>query len=157
MIKYIKKLSTFSICILLMSCGFVKRIEVPVQTVDKVIYRDSIVYIHDSIKIDVPYEKVKEIVAIMDTSYLKTNVAESIAYVDTAKRKIHHTLTQKGELTGKLDTIIKVQYVDRVIEKDIPIKVEVIKYKRDSLFWVLSAWALICFVTVFFKLFVLKK
>ena len=157
MIKYIKKLSAFSICILLMSCGFVKRIEVPVQTVDKVIYRDSIVYIHDSIKIDVPYEKVKEIVAIMDTSYLKTNVAESIAYVDTAKRKIHHTLTQKGELTGELDTIIKVQYVNRVIEKNIPVKVEVIKYKRDSLFWVLSAWALICFVTVFLKLFILKK
>lgn len=140
----------------LTSCGLVKHIEVPIQTVDKIIYKDSVIFIHDSIKVEVPYEKVKEVIAVMDTSYLKTSVAESIAYVDTAKRQLFHTLTQKGQLTGKLDTIVKVQYVDRVFEREVPIEVEVVKYKRDALFWVLAAWTAICLFMVLIKMFVLK-
>lgn len=153
--KYIKILLLL-FCFSYASCGSYKHIEVPVQTIDKVIYRDSVIYIHDSVKVEVPYEKVKEVIAIMDTSYLKTGVAESIAYIDTAKRKLHHTLTQKGQLTGKLDTIVKVQYIDRLIKSEIPITVEKIKYKRDALFWVLSAWAAICLFMVLIKMFVLK-
>lgn len=153
--KYFKLLILL-FCFSFISCGLVKHIEVPIQTVDKIIYRDSIIYIHDSIKVDVPYEKVKEVIAVMDTSFLKTGVAESIAYVDTAKRKLHHTLTQKGQLTGKLDTTVKVQYVDRIIERDVPIEVEVVKYKRDALFWVLAAWAAICLFMILIKMFVLK-
>jgi hypothetical protein len=71
-------------------------------------------------------------------------VAESVAYLDTAKRQLHHTLEQKGSIKIQYDTIIKVEYVDRLIEKEIPVQVEVIKYRRDALFWVLVGWALLC-------------
>lgn len=138
----------------LLSCKSIK--EVPVQTVEKVVYRDSLVYVHDSITVKVPVEIFVENVLAVDTSYLKTSLAESIAYLDTTKKQIHHTLSQKGDIKLVYDTIIKTQNIDRFIERDVPVEVEVIKYKRDALFWVLSIWALICIIGAFLKIY-LKK
>lgn len=133
-----------AVAILTNSCGTVK--EVPVQTVEKIIQKDSLIYINDTVTIEIPKEVVKEVLPALDTSYLKTSVAESVAYLDTTKRQIHHTLAQKGQLQAKLDTIIVVEHVDRIVEKEVPITVEIetVKYKRDALFWVLVGWALIC-------------
>lgn len=125
------------------SCASIK--EVPVQTVETVVYRDSLIYIRDTLRIEVPKEVVKEVIPQIDTSYLKTSLAESIAYIDTLERKLHHTLTQKGEIKIKYDTIVKVEYVDRIITKEVPVEVEVIKYQRDTFFWVLLGWAVLCF------------
>lgn len=132
--------------IFISSCATVK--EIPVQTIEKVVYRDSLVYIKDTIRVEIPKEVVKEVIPQIDTSYLRTSYAESCAYVDTTERKLHHTLSQRGEVKVKFDTIVKIQYVDRIVEKDVPIEVEVIKYKRDSLFWGLLAWAILCVVAV---------
>lgn len=130
--------------------------QVPVQTVEKVVYKDTLIYVHDSIKVKVPYETVKEVVMPMDTSYLKTSVAESIAYVDTANKKLNHTLTQKGEIKTVHDTIIKITYKDVFFEKEVPVTVEVIKYKRDTLYWCLVGWAVFCGILIGLKIFVLK-
>jgi hypothetical protein len=140
--------------LLMISCGSIK--EVPVQYIDRIEYRDSLIYIHDSVVVEVPVEIVKEVVPELDTSYLKTSIAESVAYLDTTKRQLHHTLEQKGTIKTKIDTVFKVEYVDRVITKEIPIEVEVIKYKRDALFWVLVGWALICIIYAIFKILVKK-
>jgi hypothetical protein len=88
----------------------------------------------------------------MDTSILKTSYAKSIAYIDTTKKKINHTLTQEGKILIKYDTIVQIQNVDKIIERDVPIEVEVIKYKRDTLFWVLAGWAVICILYFIIKL-----
>lgn len=136
------------------SCGSVKQI--PVQTVEKVVYRDSLIYVQDTIKVEIPKETVKEIIPYIDTSFLKTSLAESVAYLDTIERKLHHTLTQKGEVKIKYDTIVKVQYVDRIIKQDVPVQVEVIKYKRDALFWCLLGWAVFCVILLGLKIFVFK-
>lgn len=149
-----KKILLFIIPFLILSCSTVK--EVPVQTVEKVIYRDSLVYVHDSITVKVPVEVFVETVLAVDTSYLKTSLAESIAYLDTTKKQIHHTLSQKGDLKVVYDTIIKTQNIDRFIEKDVPVKVEVVKYKRDALFWVLAIWALLCIVVAILKIYIRK-
>ena len=141
-------------CLFLTSCRSV--VEVPVQNVEKIIYRDSLIYVKDIITIEVPYETIREVIPMLDTSIIKTSVAESVAYLDTCKMKIHHTLVQKGELEVKYDTVVKIEYVDKIIERDVPVKVEVIKYKRDALFWVLASWALLCLFLVIIKLFVLK-
>lgn len=135
----------------LSSCTTLK--EVPVQTVEKIVYKDTLIYINDSIKIDVPYEVVKEVIPEIDTSYLKTSLAESVAYLDIDKKKIVHTLTQKGEISTKLDTVVKFQYIDKIIEKEVPVEVEVIKHKYDTLFWVLAGWAVLCIVFVILKLY----
>lgn len=141
------------ILLTLMGCASVK--EIPVQTVEKVIVKDSLIYVTDTLRIEVPKEIVREVVPQVDTSYLKTSLAESTAYLDTINRKIHHTLTQRGEIKIKYDTVFKVQYVDRIVEKDVPIEVEVIKYKRDTFFWVLLGWAILCVLAVILK-FILK-
>lgn len=146
-----KKIILFLLPFLILSCSSVK--EVPVQSIEKIIYRDSLIYVHDSITVNVPVEVYIETVLEMDTSYLKTSLAESIAYLDTTKKQLFHTLTQKGEIKVMYDTIIKTQNIDRFIEKEVPVKVEVIKTKRDALFWVLAIWALLCIVGVALKLY----
>lgn len=136
--------------IMIISCGSLK--EVPIQYIDRIEYRDSLVYVHDSIEVQVPVEVVKEVLPALDTSYLKTSVAESVAYLDTTKKQLHHTLEQRGTIKTVYDTIIKVEYVDRLIEKEVPVTVEVVKYKRDSLFWVLTGWALLCVAYAILKI-----
>lgn len=126
------------------SCGAIK--EIPVQTVERVEYRDSLVYIHDTVTVEIPREKVVQLLPKLDTSILNTSLAESVAYVDTAKMSIYHTLEQKGTVQVQYDTIVKTEYVDRVYEKEVPVEIEVIKYKRDALFWVLVGWALLCVI-----------
>lgn len=124
------------------SCAGIK--EIPVQTVEKLVYRDSLIYINDTLRVEVPKEVVKEVIPQIDTSHLKTSLAESVAYLDTTERKLHHTLTQKGEVKIKYDTIVKIQYVNRIVEKEVPVEVEVVKYKRDTFYWVLLGWATFC-------------
>lgn len=160
--EYMKKIITILLPALIIlvlglltvSCGTIK--EVPVQTVEKVVYRDSLIYVNDTLTIPVPYEKIVEVLPEVDTSHLETSVAKSTAYLDTAKRKLHHTLEQKGSIKYVHDTVHVVQYVDRIIEKDVPVEVEVIKYKRDSLFWVLVGWALLCIAYAIIKIFLIK-
>jgi hypothetical protein len=146
----------FNCVVFLTACRGIK--EIPVQTVEKLVYKDSLIYIKDTLKVEIPKETIIEVVPDIDTSFLKTSLAESIAYLDTTERKLHHTLTQKGNIEIEYDTIVKVQYVDRIIEKEIPVQVDVIKYKRDALFWVLVAWALLCIgyagLKIYFKKFI---
>jgi hypothetical protein len=120
--------------------------EVPIEKIEKVIYKDSLIYIHDTLQVKIPYEVVKEVKLPIDTSRLKTSFAESIAYVDTAENKLHHTLKQHGNIHVPLDTVVKIQYVDRLVMEEVPVEVEVIKYKRDTLFWALCGWAGFCLV-----------
>lgn len=141
-----KHLIFIALTMIISSCATVK--EIPVQTIEKVVYRDSLVYVKDTIRVEIPKEVVKEVIPQIDTSYLRTSYAESYAYVDTTERRLHHTLSQRGEVKVKFDTIVKIQYVDRIVEKDVPIEVEVIKYKRDTFFWVLLGWATFCVVVV---------
>jgi len=126
--------------------------EIPVQTVEKIEYRDSLIYVRDTLTIPVPYEKIVEVVPEVDTSYLETSIAKSTAYLDTAKRKLHHTLEQKGSIKYIHDTVHVVEYVDRVYEKEVPVEVEVIKYKRDALFWVLVGWTLLTLLVMVLRL-----
>jgi hypothetical protein len=121
----------FIIIALLTSCSVIK--EIPVQTIEKIEYRDSLIFVHDTVDVPVPYEVVKEVLPDVDTSYLQTSVASSVAYIDTTKRQIHHELTQKGHLQAILDTVIVVEYVDKVIEKEVP--VEVIKEVKHIPNW----------------------
>ena len=152
---FIPALIILTIGLLMMtSCAGIK--EIPVQTVEKVIYRDSLIYINDTFRVEVPKEVVKEVIPQIDTSYIKTSLAESVAYLDTTERKLHHTLTQKGEIKIKYDTIVKIQHVDRIVEREVPVEVEVIKYKRDTFYWVLLGWAALCVGYALLKFFIRK-
>lgn len=109
------------ICVSFVGCGSVKYVPVGTETV--VEYRDTTIFVKDTITIEVPKEVVKEVVPALDTSIVSTSLAESIAYLDTTKRSIYHKIEQKGSIPILYDTLVTVKYVDRYINKEIPIEV----------------------------------
>lgn len=125
-----KNILTFFIIIFVtLGCATSKRVQyVPVQGETRIEYRDSLVYIHDTIKVEIPKEIVKEVIPEVDTSRLETSIAYSEAYLDAKNKKLHHTLKNKETpLKVKFDTIIKVEYVDRYINtpviQEVPVEV----------------------------------
>lgn len=139
---------------LVLGCGSIK--EIPVINTEKIVYRDSTIYIRDSVFIEVPKEVIKEIVPEDTTSILRTSVALSEAKIE--KGMLHHRLEQKGQVKAQIDTVVTVQYVDRIIEKEVPIEVEVVKYKRDTIFWFSIIFNVIVLLLAGFKIYLkLKK
>lgn len=126
---------------ILSSCSAIK--EVPINNIDRIEYRDSVVFIHDTISVPVPYEVVREVIPDIDTSYLETSVARSVAYLDKEKKQLAHSLEQKGEVKTKYDTVIVVEYVDKYIEREIPVPVEVEKPYIPDFFWIVTIYAAI--------------
>lgn len=126
---------------ILSSCSAIK--EVPINNIDRIEYRDSVVFVHDTISVPVPYEVVREVIPDIDTSYLETSVARSVAYLDKEKKQLAHSLEQKGEVKTKYDTVIVVEYVDKYIEREIPVPVEVEKPYIPDFFWIVTIYAAI--------------
>ncbi len=154
MIRVIKYPLLLLIFGLMLGCGSIK--EIPVINTEKIVYRDSTIYIRDSVFIEVPKEVIKEIVPEDTTSILRTSVALSEAKIE--KGMLHHRLEQKGQVKAQIDTVVTVQYVDRIIEKEVPIEVEVVKYKRDTIFWFSIIFNVIVLLLTAFKIYLkLKK
>lgn len=133
------------------SCGTTKYI--PVETIERIEYRDSLIYIKDTITIPIEKEVIKEVIPSIDTSYLETSVAKSVAYLDTAKRQLHHTLTQEGEVKTIIDTTHIITYVDRIVEKEVPVEVEVEKPYIPTFFWIMTIYAAIITLLIAFRLY----
>ena len=144
-----KRLFILILLFVLVSCGTTKSI--PVQTIEKIEYRDSLIYIKDTITIPIEKEVIKEVIPSIDTSYLETSVAKSVAYLDTAKRQLHHTLTQEGEVKTIIDTTHIITYVDRIVEKEVPVEVEIEKPYIPAFFWVVTIYAAIITLLMAFK------
>lgn len=138
----IRKILCFSLLyVLLCGCSTIK--EVPIQQIDRIEYRDSVVFVHDTISVPVPYEVVREVLPDIDTSYLETSIARSVAYLDKDKKQLSHSLEQKGEVKTKYDTVLVVEYVDKYIEREIPVPVEVEKPYIPKFFWIITIYAAI--------------
>lgn len=121
------------ILIILGICGCASVKYVPIEKEEKIIIRDSLIYLKDTIAVEVPVETIKEILPEIDTSVLETSIAKSMAYLDTTERKLHHTLEQKGELKTTIDTFYITKVEEKIVYQDKPIPVEV--PKRDNIFW----------------------
>ena len=136
------------------SCSTTKSI--PVQTIEKIEYRDSIVYVNDTITIEVPKEKVVYVRPADTLSKISTSLAFSEAKVE--KGILTHTLEQKGQMKAKIDTFFMVKYIDRIVEKEVPIEVEVEKPYIPTFFWIMAIYAAIITLLIAFKAYLkLKK
>ena len=122
------------------ACGSIK--EIPVSTIEKIEYRDSIIVIKEFVEVEVPKEKIVYVGPADTTSILATEIAYSEAKID--KGILTHTLEQKGSVKAKLDTIIRVEYVDKIIEREIPIEVQIEKKVTPTWCW----WNLIYSIVV---------
>ena len=149
-----KRLFILILLFVLVSCGTTKSI--PVQTIEKIEYRDSIVYINDTITIEVPKEKVVYVRPADTLSQISTSLAFSEAKVE--KGVLTHTLEQKGQIKANIDSFFVVKYIDRIVEKEVPVEVEVEKPYIPAFFWIVAIYAAIITLLVAFKAYLkLKK
>ena len=125
-------------------CSTVKCVKcVPMQTEERVEVRDSLIYIRDTVTVEIPKEIVKEIVPADTTSILKTSVAISEARLEQGH--LHHTLEQSGTVKAKIDTFYTTKIVEKAVYKDRPVEVKVpVKYVPS--FYKFCLWWFICSV-----------
>ena len=149
-----KRLFLLILLFVLVSCSTTKHI--PVQTIEKIEYRDSIVYVNDTITIEVPKEKVVYVVPADTLSQISTSLAFSEAKVE--KGILTHTLEQKGQIKAKIDTFFMVKYIDRIVEKEVPVEVEIEKPYIPIFFWIVTIYAAIITLLIALKAYLkLKK
>ena len=149
-----KRLFLLILLFVLVSCGTTKY--TPVQTIERIEYRDSIVYVNDTITIEVPKEKVVYVRPADTLSQISTSLAFSEAKVE--KGVLTHTLEQKGQIKAKIDTFFMVKYIDRIVEKEVPVEVEIEKPYIPIFFWIVAIYAAIITLLIAFKAyFKLKK
>ena len=149
-----KRLFILILLLIAVSCATTKYL--PVQTIEKIEYRDSIVYVNDTITIEVPKEKVVYIGPADTLSQISTSLAFSEAKVE--KGVLTHTLEQKGQIKAKIDTFFMVKYIDRIVEKEVPVEVEIEKPYIPAFFWIVAIYAAIITILIAFKAYLkLKK
>ena len=148
-----KKLMILLMILGISSCASLK--EIPVESYEKIVYRDSTIFIVDTIEVPVPFEKIVEIVPQDTTSILSTSLAISEAKIE--KGMLHHSLEQKGTIPVQIDTIVTVQYVDRIVEKEIPVITEVEKPYIPTFFWIITIYAAIISLLMAFRAYLKLK
>ena len=129
--------------IILMMVGCAKPIYIPTEAKTIIEYRDTTIYIKDTVRVEVPTEQAEHKQPSIEPSHLETSVATSDAWVENDK--LHHTLkNKKTTLKAKVDTVFTVTYVDRYIEKPIIKEVEVpVKY-IPKIVWFCIGWTILC-------------
>lgn len=140
-------------CLSVLGCSSIRY--VPIENIEKIIYKDSTIYVNDTITVEVEKQIVKEVLPQLDTSVLKTDLASSIAYLDTNKREIHHELKQEGTIRVAYDTVYVTKTVEKIKEVEVPIEVEKeVKY-TPAFFWIVTIYAVV--LTMFIILRVYMK
>lgn len=106
--------------------GCTKTVYVPVQGENIIEYKDSVIRVVDTVTIEIPKEKIVEVVPEVDTSYLETKLAYSMAYLDRNNKTINHTLEHKETaLKAQIDTVIitqtKTEYKEKVVVEEVEV------------------------------------
>ena len=157
---HMKKCLLFTLLSLLMftflsSCGATKHVVIndstKVELRDSIIFKDSTRLVDSIIYVEIPREKVMDIISQIDTSYLETSVSESYAYVDTTSLMIVHSLENKDTVLqekivykDRYITTEKIVYRDSVQVKEVPVEVQIEKKVYPKTYW----WLLGFFVIV---------
>lgn len=121
---------------------------VPIENDYRVIVRDSIVRIHDTVEINVPVEIINQTVPHDTMSILSTSLATSTAKIDNGK--LQHSLIQSGTVEIRIDTCYITKIEEKVKVQEIP--VEVIKEVKYIPKWINYSVLLNLIVIGFFGL-----
>lgn len=117
-----KFITIFVITLLVTGCAATKTIYVPTDAETIVEYRDTTIYLKDTIYISPPVEE-KQNTTLRDSSHLETSLAISDAWINEGK--LNHTLRNKQEnLKAKIDTSFVIKYVNKIEEKVVIQEVE---------------------------------
>lgn len=136
-------------CSTLISCG-TTQVLAEKETIEKIIVKDSLIY-RDSI-VYIPQERIVEIVPQLDTLFMDIETASSKTYLDTTNMLLRGELKSKKKEVVKYQTIIEYRdRVDTVYIKE-PQPYEVIKYKRDNIFWISIILNIVVILVIAFKI-----
>lgn len=134
-------------------CGTIK--EIPVQTIEKEIIRDSLIYITDTITIEIPTEKIVQVLPADTTSQIATSLAFSEAKIE--KGILTHSLEQKGQIQAKIDTCYITKIKEKIVEKEVPIEVPVeVKHTPKWAWWSLI-FNIVIILLIAFKIYLKTK
>ena len=103
----------------LYSCSSTKY--VPVETNTQVIVKDSLVYVVDTIEVEVPVEVIKEKVPVDTVSVLNTSLAQSMAKVENGL--LYHDLKQQGTIKTVIDTCYLTKVEEKITYQQVPVEV----------------------------------
>lgn len=116
--------------LMMTGCGATRYI--PVKSTETV--RDTVILKPDTVKVEVPRERVVEVVPQLDTLNMETSVASARAYLDTLTRTLKGSLENKPvELKKEIQTIERVKTVERKVE--VPVEVVKTKYRIPRWAW----------------------
>jgi len=134
----------------LMSCAATKTVYVPTEAKTIIEYRDTTIYLEKVIEVPVPVERVVEVVPRFDTLKMETTVAKAECWADTTNRVLRGRMKNKQTaLKGKLDTIVRVEYVNEYIEVPIIKEVEVEKLYIPKIYKWSLGFSIIVLLVVF--------
>jgi len=152
MMKATKIITAAAGVLLLCSCGIWRRVpqapSVEKQDSVRVVVRDSIVTVRDTVVVELPKES-ETVVTPSQTSHLENSVAESDAQVDTLGL-LHHSLKSKKSVLAPVNKTVEVRdsivYVTRTETKEVAVEREFTKWEKFRL----SSWGwLAALVAVF--------
>lgn len=122
---------------------------VPVTDYEKIVYRDSTVYITDTVEVPIPTYIEKVVVPQDTSSVIQGNLSRSEAFIRNGQ--LNHSLEEKGSVKVVYDTVVTVQYVDRIVERDNIVEVEVEKkYIPDWCWWCLIYAIILTLLVAFY-------
>ena len=112
--------------LLSVGCAANKKVTyIPTQTIEKIEYRDTTIHVRDTIYVEIPKERVVEVVPQLDTLKMETTVATATAYLDTNSRQLRGEIKNKNtKLPAKIDTVFIVRTRNHYLEKPIIKEVE---------------------------------
>lgn len=120
-----------SVGLMMTGCGATRYI--PVKSTETV--RDTVILKPDTVRVEVPRERVVEVVPQLDTLNMETSVASAQAYMDTLTRTLKGSITNKPvELKKETQAIEKVKTVERKVE--VPVEVVETKYRIPRWAWI---------------------
>lgn len=146
-------LSFITLLCCMSSCCTMREVPIKTETIthvrDSVIMRDSVIISH------VTKERIVDVVPVYDTLHLETDFAKAMSYVDTTK----HIL--RGQIENKPQTPIKtkIQWQDRIIEKEVikevevPVEVQVEKKHIPQWVWYSVIFNVIVLCYIGFKIY----
>lgn len=146
------------ITMLFSACAATKTVYVPAETVHKIEYRDSLIRVIDTVKVEIPKEKIVEVIPQIDTSRIETKIAYSVAYLDTDNKVIHHTLENKPEgLKTIIDTVVVIKTRTEYMEKPYIQEIEVPTPYIPKIFWAALWFSIGVIILIFLKLYLKFK
>ena len=149
-----KRLLLVLLILMITGCGITRVIQVPVETKRDSVIIEKIVERIDTVKIEIPGEKVY--VIREDSSHLETAVAISDAKIDSTGI-LHHSLENK-DVELKKEIVYKDKIIEKrvEVEKEVPVEVEVpVRYVPDYYKWInILFWCIVGtgFIFVIFKM-----